>query len=67
MGLGKALVSECLQFARLSGYRKVTLWTQSILHAAHKIYQQAGFQLVAEQPHHSFGKDLNGQTWELIL
>jgi DNA-binding MarR family transcriptional regulator/GNAT superfamily N-acetyltransferase len=67
MGLGKALVSECLQFARLSGYRKVTLWTQSILQAAHKIYQQAGFQLVAEQPHHSFGKDLNGQTWELIL
>lgn len=67
LGLGKALVTECLQFARSAGYKKVTLWTQSILHAAHKIYQQAGFQLVAEQPHHSFGVDLVGQTWDLGL
>lgn len=67
LGLGKALVTECLQFARSAGYKKVTLWTQSILHAAHKIYQQAGFQLVAEQPHHSFGVDLIGQTWDLDL
>jgi DNA-binding MarR family transcriptional regulator/ribosomal protein S18 acetylase RimI-like enzyme len=67
LGLGKVLVDECIRFARSAGYRKVTLWTQSILTAAHRIYQQAGFQLLREEPHHSFGKDLIGQTWELML
>ena len=67
LGLGKALVNECIQTARSMGYKKMTLWTQSILHAAHHIYQQAGFQLVAEEPHHSFGADLVGQTWERDL
>lgn len=67
MGLGKVLVNECVQFARSAGYKKVTLWTQSILSAAHRVYEQAGFKLVAEEPHHRFGKDLVGQTWELEL
>jgi DNA-binding MarR family transcriptional regulator/GNAT superfamily N-acetyltransferase len=66
-GLGTRLVEECVGFARAAGYRKITLWTQSILSAAHRIYQAAGFQLVREEPHHSFGKDLVGQTWELEL
>ncbi|MGA8593482.1 MAG: helix-turn-helix domain-containing GNAT family N-acetyltransferase [Bryobacteraceae bacterium] len=67
LGLGKTLVGECVKFARTAGYRKVTLWTQSILAAAHRIYQQAGFRLVHEEPHHSFGKELVGQTLELEL
>jgi DNA-binding MarR family transcriptional regulator/GNAT superfamily N-acetyltransferase len=67
LGLGKALVNECVSFARTAGYKKVTLWTQSILTAAHYIYKQAGFTLVHEEPHHSFGADLIGQTWELSL
>ncbi|HTV15929.1 MAG TPA: helix-turn-helix domain-containing GNAT family N-acetyltransferase [Acidobacteriaceae bacterium] len=67
LGLGHALVAECVQFARVYGYGRITLWTQSILQSAHRIYQGAGFRLVREEPHHSFGQDLTGQTWELKL
>ena len=66
-GLGHRLVAECLGFARQCGYRKVTLWTQSILVAARKIYQDAGFVRVASEPHRSFGQSLTGETWELEL
>lgn len=66
-GLGRRLVSECISFAQACGYRKITLWTQSILVAARKIYQDAGFVLVATEPHRSFGQSLIGETWEREL
>lgn len=66
-GLGHRLVGECVSFAKACGYRKITLWTQSILVAARKIYQDAGFKLVASEPHRSFGQSLIGETWERVL
>ena len=65
LGVGTRLVTECVRTARRLGYRKLTLWTQQSLHAARRIYQQAGFHLVRSEPHHSFGHDLVGETWDL--
>ncbi|HUZ32296.1 MAG TPA: helix-turn-helix domain-containing GNAT family N-acetyltransferase [Xanthobacteraceae bacterium] len=66
-GVGKALIAECLRFARAAGYRKVVLWTQKGLDAARHLYEAAGFKLVREEPHHSWGKDHIGQYWALRL
>jgi GNAT superfamily N-acetyltransferase len=67
LGIGRALTDQCIRFAREQGYGKIVLWTQSILVAARDIYRRAGFQLIVEEPHHSFGVDLIGETWELKL
>lgn len=66
-GLGRRLVEECIRFSREVGYKKIVLWTNANLLAAGHIYQATGFRLVAEEPHHSFGHDLVGQTWEQDL
>jgi len=67
LGIGERLVGECIRFARQTRYRKLTLWTQSHLAAARHIYEKAGFKLVAENPHQSYGLDLVAETWELAL
>lgn len=67
LGIGGRLVAEAIRFSRLHGYKKLTLWTNDILVSARRIYEAAGFTLVTEEKHRSFGKDLVGQHWELEL
>lgn len=68
MGIGGRLIDECIRFARQAGYKKITLWTQSELLSARRLYKRAGFAITAKKPHDSFGrKGLVAETWELDL
>ncbi|HKD55278.1 MAG TPA: helix-turn-helix domain-containing GNAT family N-acetyltransferase [Steroidobacteraceae bacterium] len=64
LGLGRRLVSECVNFARTAGYERVVLWTQSNLTAARRLYELAGFRCIGREPHRSFGQALTAETWE---
>jgi GNAT superfamily N-acetyltransferase len=66
-GVGALLVDACIEGARAAGYRRITLWTNSVLDAARRLYQRAGFSLVKSERHRSFGHDLVGQNWEREL
>ncbi|MGX9791933.1 bifunctional helix-turn-helix transcriptional regulator/GNAT family N-acetyltransferase [Mycobacterium sp. MMS18-G62] len=66
-GVGTRLVDECLEFARRSSYKRITLWTNDVLLAARRIYERAGFRCDRREPHHSFGHDLVGEYWSRDL
>jgi DNA-binding MarR family transcriptional regulator/GNAT superfamily N-acetyltransferase len=63
MGIGGRLIEECLRFSRRAGYEHIMLWTNDVLADARRLYERAGFELVEEEAHHSFGHDLVGQNW----
>jgi GNAT superfamily N-acetyltransferase len=65
--VGGRLVDACVAQARQAGCHTLTLWTNDVLTAARRLYQRAGFRLISSERHHSFGRDLTGQTWELAL
>ena len=65
LGIGQRLVAACVDFARATGYESIMLWTNDVLVSARRIYEAAGFELVDEERHHSFGHDLVGQNWQL--
>jgi DNA-binding MarR family transcriptional regulator/N-acetylglutamate synthase-like GNAT family acetyltransferase len=67
LGIGRQLTGECVRFARQSGYRRITLWTHSVLTAARHIYAEAGFQLTSSEPRRSFGQDVVSEHWDLTL
>lgn len=66
-GIGDALVRECINFAREKGYEQITLWTQTVLDGARRLYVRNGFECIEEKVHHEFGEPVQGETWRMML
>ena len=67
LGIGHALIDACIAFARQAGYRRITLWTHSVLTTARRLYERKGFTLTESKPHNSWGVEVVGETWDLEL
>jgi GNAT superfamily N-acetyltransferase len=67
LGIGQALLGRGMDFARTAGYKRLILWTNSVLKAAGHIYRKAGFRLASEEPHRQWGVELMGQVYEIEL
>ncbi len=67
LGLGARLADECIGFARNAGYKKITLWTHSVLTAARHIYQKAGFKLMRSEERVSWSQPVVSEHWDLEL
>jgi ribosomal protein S18 acetylase RimI-like enzyme len=67
LGLGNRLTQECISFARQAGYKKITLWTHSVLTAARHCYEKAGFTLTSSEKRHTWGQDVVAEYWDLTL
>jgi GNAT superfamily N-acetyltransferase len=67
LGIGKALVGECVEFARAAGYRRMVLWTDDFLVSARRLYADAGFHLVSSKIEVAFGAESVAEDWELVF
>ncbi|TMQ95171.1 MarR family transcriptional regulator [Actinomadura soli] len=68
LGVGAALVDECVRFATGAGYTEMMLWTTALQRPAHRVYERAGFVLEEEEPPaQRFGDVVHGQVWRKKL
>jgi GNAT superfamily N-acetyltransferase len=63
-GVGRKLINRAREFWAGRGYRKVYLWTFEGLSAARRLYEDAGFKLIAQQHGTQWGTAVNEQYFE---
>lgn len=67
IGLGKRLLGDAIDFAALSDYRSIVLWTVSRLEAAGHLYRSFGFQKVEAVHQVRWGRDVIEERYERAL